>query len=148
MHGKKHPDAVPDKYFDAQLLSVMSQIEQTKQLSPSKKAVIIRRLHPILNIAASLLLLAILGFGLLFLRNNARQTALMEETYLEDYLFQYADHDRNLFYEMVIDTGAPDPNFAQLSEDYYLIEYLLETSELQGLEPEDLLIQPLVTHEP
>lgn len=146
-HRKNLSGNTPEHDFDAIRHSVMSKIYQESEVSIQKKGVVVQ-MRTLLNIAASLLLIAGLSFGFLLLRNQARYAAIREEAILDEYLMQYADYDRNLFYEMVIDTYEQEQNLAQLSEDYYLIEYVLESSEIQGMEPEDYLIQPLVDHQP
>jgi hypothetical protein len=146
-HRKNLSENTPEHDFDSICNSVMSKIIQERKIPPQKKGVVVQ-MRTLLNIAASLLLIAGLSFGFLLLRNQARYAAMREEAILEEYLMQYADYDRNLFYEMVIDNLEQDQNLAQLSEDYYLIEYVLESSEIQGMEPEDYLIQPLVNHQP
>lgn len=147
LHRKNLSENAPEQDYDAARHSIMRQVlHQGEKRLP--KRIVVFQMRTLINVAASLLLLAGLGFGFLFLRNQARYAAIREETIMDEYLIQFAEYDRNLFYEMVIDTEQPEQDLSNLPEDDHLIEYVLDSSEIQGIEPEDFLIQPLVNHQP
>lgn len=68
---KQNPFRVPGDYFENLTESVISK---TKLIEPGeKKKVVVRRIRPLLAVAASIAFLAVLGLGAIYLNHNGHK---------------------------------------------------------------------------
>lgn len=143
-HNKHTGFEVPGGYFDSFAQSVQKNIATSEPLPEEAKTRYLS-IRYVVGIAASFALLVVLAISFLLLRPNPGElySGEFDDQAIEEYFANMTQHDRTLLYDVILDqeNGSEEFNSATISEDDYLIEYLLDAARFNGIEPSELFTQ-------
>lgn len=141
-HKPVEQESVPDDFFDILPAQIMKRIASEPQ-AMGKPGFVSLSMRRTLAYAASLLLLIAVGVGFWIMENRSEMQA-HEDVFLEDYFMNIADTDRGMFYDIIHSNGVlgnqqvafPDESYSE-----YIMEYLLDVAQFQGIDPEEFMDQ-------
>lgn len=142
-------ERVPDDFFDTLPGQIMQKIA-SEPAAMGKPGFISFSMRRTLAYAASLLLLIGVGMGYWLMENRSEMRA-QEDVFLENYFLNIADTDRGMFYDIIHSNGVsgdPQAVFPDDSYSEYLMEYLLDVAQFQGIDPEEFMDQTVIHNQP
>ena len=86
-----------------------------------------------------------------WLMENRSEMRAQEDVFLENYFLNIADTDRGMFYDIIHSNGVsgdPQAVFPDDSYSEYLMEYLLDVAQFQGMDPEEFMDQTVIHNQP
>ena len=151
-HTPVADSGVDSLVFDQLGSQIMDKISTGKPDAKPQIRIIQISARRALAYAASLLLI-IATAVIYYLMENRTEPMLAEDIQLEDYFLNIADTDRGMFYDLIHSNGVQDYPHDVLPAQYqqhsdYILEYLLDVAQIQGIEPEEFIFQTTNFNQP